>query len=658
MTSDFKKIYEKIVRPPSDNIEDESGDDSIESSLEDIKNIYGEEHKDQLVKLFDRSDRFSQDLKELGDDVKQVKSLGKNPKNPTYKKNYKNNAAIVKKYNLQVSDYSQFTVRNALAEYKKTLYTTKIKDMSEIVVTQSGKTVIPNDLCQLEYVLGNSKVGDDTIIINMGPATVCDAAKDGQCDLYRDGFCYAQNNEGQYRTSFAKRFKQKLQWRYIPTDVLAAQIATVIICLRNGVKYGENDKKRSNVKYIRFNESGDFDSKADFKKLEDITRLINQHLTELPTDVKKHFDELGVSVGKQEPITIYTYTHRSDLFENNKSPSSLQELIIQGSGKYNGSDKKDTSAPFMLDNCFMGIDYDNLVSLVREGDFDQIHNHLGIEFPADFKKNIFICRGTCLNCTYCKRRGKNLILVCYHGIGTKSQSILMLMRRKVKKALELSNATALTIAAGSLDTDLKNEIINVTHFNENSLVEKLIELASYKKTKNTWRRPLISMDSIFPFVKEFRDIADKEFKELTKGDIRINKPRSLYLNPDGYKAKDKEIEEEIASAVLKNEKIAEKLANAGIIPENYTFYDYRIDTMLSEKKEGEQDDLSSMDMQKLSNLAVANKLSSHKQFVPPGSIQYLFDENGYDLNVMGDDEISDITSDEEFGVGSDEMTDE
>jgi len=52
--------------------------------------------------------------------------------------------------------------------------------------------------------------------------------------------------------------------------------------------------------------------------------------------------------------------------------------------------------------------------------------------------------------------------------------------------------------------------------------------------------------------------------------------------------------------------------------------------------------ISQMSITEIQNLAVANNLVNHKDYISPSTVQNLLNENDYDINVTGDDLETDI----------------
>ena len=143
---------------------------------------------------------------------------------------------------------------------------------------------------ELEYSIGNKKIGTDTIIINMGSALDCSSLKRGLCQ-YAEA-CYAMKAERQYPPVKPFRDRQEHYW----LNNTAEQIATDI---------NEALNKHKKIKWIRFNESGDFHSGECLQKLIQVSNLVD--------------------------IRIYTYTARRDLITNETHKTLPANLAINTS---------------------------------------------------------------------------------------------------------------------------------------------------------------------------------------------------------------------------------------------------------------------------------------------------------------------------------------
>ena len=638
MKSDFNCFYKRFMFS-----EAKSEKVKIAQELEAIRSRYGEAEYSEISRLLSVVAKYAKDLKKKKDNKELVPPK---PVKKPVKGDYKSEAAFIRaelNYPAKLKKYKEdyLTFTTALKAFNDE----KLNEM-KTVVDMASTYEIPKD-CKLEYVLGNSKVGDDTIIINMGPATTCDAAKAGECELYSMGWCYAQNNESQHKLAIIKRFREQIQWR---ADTDGSAIAGMIVA---AVKQKRQGKRGKPIKYIRFNESGDMRSEADKVKLGNIVKITNELLTQ----------------SKQEPIIFYTYTHRSDLFTNKVNDidygTDKNALVIQGSGYYKNN-KVNTKKPFYVDNCFMGIDYPNLVDLVRTGNFDQITKaedddnpgRLDIEFDVGEKPRVVICRGACMSCEFCKTKNANfLILVSYHGTGTKIKVASGQMTTKFKKFDKLLDKTDLT-------DDIKRELYDIGHFNEYLIVDRLIRYAGHRDSGGKKQTPMLSWDYIVPLMLDIRSLAKQDEEEALQNWKASGKTTGF--KPKIYGAGTrfptvKDLSDYVEQAKMADDKYLAGVASGKRIPkivksddgsddmfETNSFNETFENIMLTEVKKpsAELPPLRELSLQDIQNLALANKLVTHGDYISPETIQELLNDNGYDTNVMGDD-IDTLGGDEE-----------
>ena len=133
-----------------------------------------------------------------------------------------------------------------------------------------------------EYSIGNSKIGRDTIIFNLGSATDCPSKKLGLCHICKRGErCYALKPEIQYKDCLPYRRRQEKYWKSHASSTITDDIKKTL-------------KKHKKVKYVRFNESG------DLWYGEDIMRLIQ-------------------IANENKDYVIYGYTSRRDIIDGIKS---------------------------------------------------------------------------------------------------------------------------------------------------------------------------------------------------------------------------------------------------------------------------------------------------------------------------------------------------
>jgi len=136
----------------------------------------------------------------------------------------------------------------------------------------------------LKLKWGNLKLGDDTGIINMGPAVSCPSLKKGLCKTVKKGIrCYARKPEIQYKDHVLNyRKEQQAYWTLNSGEKIYQDIKDKI------------NRRRKKTKWLRFNESGDFFTQDDVTKLSHIAKKL-----------------------KKDGVTVYGYTARSDLnFKN------------------------------------------------------------------------------------------------------------------------------------------------------------------------------------------------------------------------------------------------------------------------------------------------------------------------------------------------------
>jgi len=152
---------------------------------------------------------------------------------------------------------------------------------------------------ELLVKFGNHKIGDDTLIINMGTATDCPSKKLNLCQVCNDGIkCYAFKAEQQYKEAVLNyRQKQHDYWKNTPATGIVVDLVNKI------------SRRQKKIKYMRFNESGDFHDQSDIDKLSHVA----EHL-------KHHYK-----------IITYGYSARSDLDFTNAT------FLLKGSNHNNGN---------------------------------------------------------------------------------------------------------------------------------------------------------------------------------------------------------------------------------------------------------------------------------------------------------------------------------
>ena len=174
---------------------------------------------------------------------------------------------------------------------------------------------------------GNKKIGKDTLIMNLRSSHECPAQ--GQC-LMKD-VCYAKSNERLRPSVLNYRRRQEELW------------------LNNDAGYFIDNfikMKKERLRYIRFQESGDFQCQSEVDKLNEIAEAL---------------------IGK---YICYTYTCRADLDYSNRS----KNLVMSGTH-------------FMIDNQYCPIKGDSFDLMMK------------------LSPGALICPNDCRACTLCKVAG-------------------------------------------------------------------------------------------------------------------------------------------------------------------------------------------------------------------------------------------------------------
>ena len=143
----------------------------------------------------------------------------------------------------------------------------------------------------LLYSIGNHKIGRDTLIINMGSAQDCPSNRLGLCSLGASGLCYALKTERYNPNALPYYRKQAAYWKRSGAGRIIKDLKGALL-------------RHRKIKYIRFNEAGDFYGQGCINKLS----LIAEALKGL--------------------AKTWTYTHRKDLNFSGLSDN----LTVNGSG--------------------------------------------------------------------------------------------------------------------------------------------------------------------------------------------------------------------------------------------------------------------------------------------------------------------------------------
>ena len=182
---------------------------------------------------------------------------------------------------------------------------------------------------------GNLKLGKDTAIFNIGPAKTCAADRLGLCKV--SAICYAKKAEKMYSQVLPYRLRQAKIWDRYTFKQIAQAIGEI--------------RKPGEIKYFRFNESGDFRNQSDVLKMQGIASYLYEH----------------------HNIITYGYTARLDL----DLPSGLDYFVLTLSGEY-----------YQGFNSFITVDKFTGVNLE--------------------------CNANCRTCNLCKVNNNNVIEVLKH----------------------------------------------------------------------------------------------------------------------------------------------------------------------------------------------------------------------------------------------------
>lgn len=194
--------------------------------------------------------------------------------------------------------------------------------------------------------IGNLKIGMDTLILNMNHSLNCYCSKKGYCNLCNK--CYAKKSSNTYINSCLYNIASEINFNKLPVDKIISDIEAVIL------------NAGAPIKFIRFNEAGDFISYKHFKKA-----------NEIATYFKNKYN-----------IISYSYTHNIEL-EDYISEINNSNIVINYS--YNIK----TDRP--IKKCIV----------INEA---KIKNYVN-------DPNYIICTGSCTNCSYCKNQTDKRIVI-------------------------------------------------------------------------------------------------------------------------------------------------------------------------------------------------------------------------------------------------------
>lgn len=207
--------------------------------------------------------------------------------------------------------------------------------------------------------LGNEKIGDDTIIINTNHAINCYCSKNGYCSMKKD--CYAKKSSNTYINSCLYNLAAEINFKRLSVEKIITDIELVI-------KTADTD-----IKFIRFNEAGDFISYDMFKKANKIA-----------TYFKNKYD-----------IVSYSYTHNIELKDNIKDIDN-SNIVLNYS--------YDVKTSLDVKKCIV----------INKSD---IYNYIN-------DNNYVICSGSCSNCSYCKNKKEKRTVIFVNNKKKSTKKIL------------------------------------------------------------------------------------------------------------------------------------------------------------------------------------------------------------------------------------------
>jgi len=237
-----------------------------------------------------------------------------------------------------------------------------------------------------EVAAGNAKIGGDTVLLNMSTAGNCMSAILGTCKLGPNGQCYALRFEKQWKDALAKNLRHEEQWACLTARGIAQGIAQIAEVMPS-------------IRFIRINEAGEIRNLPSNPEL--LARVPEERKAKLAevNDVEK-LQQVGDELKKLgAPLTLYTYTHRSDLEIGDLGDN----VCINGSG-------------FMLDNNFVPLEleeFNRVMDLIEKKELK--------EFNGEPVSRGVHCMGDCRKCSYCKKKEKKHIFLPIHGSGTPYQ---------------------------------------------------------------------------------------------------------------------------------------------------------------------------------------------------------------------------------------------
>lgn len=272
------------------------------------------------------------------------------------------------KVKLQTEIIKRFYVepfKQAVINNDKQVLLSLVNEMLENAVElgfKIAKKWLNNDV--LPYSIGNSKIGNDTLVFNCSTALLCPSALKGHCEVCKS--CYAVNNEVVYGMPFVRNLLSLKRLLTVDIEVLA--VNTIKNISADTVK--KDGKTAKEAVFIRFNSNGDV--------------LDNEMLSNI-----NKFSKSLINDSSNKLAIAYSYTHNKDLDMN-----IATDITFNISYKTDKAAKK-TIVAFSWNKKYL-----------------------------DDAKYV-ICNGKCFNCPYCKNKDdKRTVIFMAHGGGFKGLDML------------------------------------------------------------------------------------------------------------------------------------------------------------------------------------------------------------------------------------------
>lgn len=272
------------------------------------------------------------------------------------------------KVKLQTEIIKRFYVepfKQAVINNDKQVLLSLVNEMLENAVElgfKIAKKWLNNDV--LPYSIGNSKIGNDTLVFNCCTALLCPSALKGHCEVCKS--CYAVNDEVVYGMPFVRNLLSLKRLLTVDIEVLA--INTIKNISTDTVK--KDGKTAKEAVFIRFNSNGDV--------------LDNEMLSNI-----NKFSKSLINDSSNKLAIAYSYTHNKDLDMN-----IATDITFNISYKTDKAAKK-TIVAFSWNKKYL-----------------------------DDAKYV-ICNGKCFNCPYCKNKDdKRTVIFMAHGGGFKGLDML------------------------------------------------------------------------------------------------------------------------------------------------------------------------------------------------------------------------------------------